>query len=146
MLRQTVFFLYLCAISIAGYGADIYKWVDEKGVTHFGDTPPDASRIKPKKLDLIVHEPTNAERRDADAKAARDKARSAIPEEPSTAPQVVTMPSPPPRSMSAQDQYELNMKKYRESQDCFGPYITAGGGIKAEAFEHCTDMKEPKRP
>lgn len=35
-------------------------------------------------------------------------------------------------------------RKYRESQACFAPYRLADGGIKAEAFKHCTELKQPE--
>ena len=39
---------------------------------------------------------------------------------------------------------ELAWKKYRESQACFAPYILVNGGVKAEAFKHCTEIKQPE--
>lgn len=35
-------------------------------------------------------------------------------------------------------------EKYRESQACFAPYILVNGGVKAEAFKHCTEVKQPE--
>lgn len=35
-------------------------------------------------------------------------------------------------------------KKYRENQACFAPYRLVNGGVKAEAFKHCKDMKQPE--
>lgn len=39
--------LLLCA---GGASAQMYKWVDAKGVTHFGDRPPPASKTKPREV------------------------------------------------------------------------------------------------
>ena len=35
-------------------------------------------------------------------------------------------------------------KKYKESEACFAPYRLVNGGIKAEAFKHCTEVKQPE--
>lgn len=35
-------------------------------------------------------------------------------------------------------------KKYKKSQACFAPYRLVNGGIKAEAFKHCTEVKQPE--
>lgn len=32
---------FLAALSTQAYATKLYKWVDEKGVTHYGETPPD---------------------------------------------------------------------------------------------------------
>ena len=39
---------------------------------------------------------------------------------------------------------EEQKRLYRESERCFAPYRTANGGIKAEAFQKCKEMKEPQ--
>jgi hypothetical protein len=52
-----------------------------------------------------------------------------------------------PKPMSAAEKKarcEKEWKKYRESEACFAPYRLANGGIKAEAFKHCTEIKQPK--
>jgi hypothetical protein len=33
---------------------------------------------------------------------------------------------------------------YRESQECFGPFHTVGGGLKPEAFDHCNEIPSPE--
>lgn len=35
-------------------------------------------------------------------------------------------------------------RKYRESAACFAPYKLVNGGVKAEAFKHCTVVKQPE--
>jgi hypothetical protein len=39
---------------------------------------------------------------------------------------------------------EEQKRAYRESERCFAPYRTANGGIKAEAFQKCKEVKEPQ--
>lgn len=35
-------------------------------------------------------------------------------------------------------------REYRESQACFAPYRLANGGVKAEAFKYCKEVKQPE--
>ncbi len=42
------------AIAAAGAGAQVYKWVDDKGQTHYGQQPPPTSVAIPKKLDIAL--------------------------------------------------------------------------------------------
>jgi hypothetical protein len=34
-------------------------------------------------------------------------------------------------------------KRYRASQRCFARYRLANGGVRAEAFQHCKEVKQP---
>ena len=34
-------------------------------------------------------------------------------------------------------------RRYLESQACFAPYRLANGGLDAEAFRHCSEVKDP---
>lgn len=52
----------------------IYKWVDDKGVTHFSQTPPD--KLDSKRLDVRTA-PADTPATDAKAKAAEAKAAEA---------------------------------------------------------------------
>ncbi len=38
---------------------------------------------------------------------------------------------------------EEEWKRYRESQKCFAPYAKDGGGVRGDAFEHCTEVSQP---
>jgi len=73
-----------------GFAADIYKWVDDKGVTHYSQQPPvdkqvktlDSTAIEPGKIGTVAPvkreatpEPSQAEQ-DAAAIKARDQAQA----------------------------------------------------------------------
>ena len=45
MKLQAALGLFLCAATAS---AQVYKWVDAKGVTHYGDTPPAAGKVERK--------------------------------------------------------------------------------------------------
>lgn len=42
------------AAATASAGAQVYKWVDDKGQTHYGQQPPLAPVVAPKKLDIAL--------------------------------------------------------------------------------------------
>jgi hypothetical protein len=61
------------------------------------------------------------------------------------APVVPSVSTPKPLSAAEKKaRCEKEWKKYRESQACFAPYRLANGGLKAEAYKHCTEIKQPE--
>lgn len=54
-MRNTALLILACSLSTAAY-AETYKWVDEKGVTHYTDKPPppNAKKVEQKKLQESV--------------------------------------------------------------------------------------------
>lgn len=135
-------------------GADIYRWVDDQGRTHLSDVVPDRYRDAATRIDSRQFELTPEQRREAEERAARDTSRASKPEpgvpapsEPQT-PAPEASPSPPVKRpverVTATTTCEAWWRLYRESQECFGPYHTVGGGIKPEAFEHCHEIPSPE--
>lgn len=50
--RRFLFALSLCAACLAtSVAAQVYKWVDEKGVTHYSESPPEQAKDRAKKID-----------------------------------------------------------------------------------------------
>jgi hypothetical protein len=91
--------------------------------------------------------PTDAQRQDAVARAAKDKADAeslATQRSKSTRPPSDPVPRPVVASDDAKaKQYEADKKKYKESEACFAPYRSAAGSISPEAFQHCVEVREP---
>lgn len=54
-MRTHILLASLLALALPA-AADMYKWVDEKGVTHYSETPPPEG-TKAKKLDLVPSPP-----------------------------------------------------------------------------------------
>ncbi len=78
----------------AGYSADAYKWVDEKGVTNYGEKPPASRQAKPVNTNPGAVIETGGQ---FNQKAAAEKRRSG--EDPQK-PQVATAPAPVPTASS----------------------------------------------
>jgi hypothetical protein len=39
---------------------------------------------------------------------------------------------------------EEQKKRFMESQACFAKFRLANGGLRPEAFQHCTEVKQPR--
>lgn len=51
MMKTLLLFLCMLTLSATCLAAGAWKWVDEKGVTHYGDAPPPASATKVQPVD-----------------------------------------------------------------------------------------------
>ena len=139
-----VFASMSASMSAATFGADIFKWVDEKGRIQYGESVPAKYAKSATKIDPgeIQPQATEAQRQEAAASAAKDKADA----------QSLTSRTEntdkPPRSVSASTdnstaRCEAERKKFRDSEACFQQYRTPSGAIVREAFQHCVEVKEP---
>jgi ABC-type sugar transport system substrate-binding protein len=136
-------------------GATVYRWVDKQGKTHFGDSVPSEYAQVAKPVPVRAAAPTVEEQRQARERAAAllAKARGIGAASPASA-SSASAAAPSARAPSVAPKRPVNgpdeqtdcdtwRRLYRESLDCFGPYRTARGSTKAEAFEHCTPVDEP---
>lgn len=134
--------------------ADIYRWVDEQGRTHLSDVVPERYLDSATRTDARVHELTPEQRREAEERTARDRlyatppapAVSVPPTSPATAPLATPVPpvKRPVERVTVSTSCITWWRLYRESQECFGPFRTVGGGIKSEAFDHCNEIPSPE--
>lgn len=145
----------LCAAAVEA--AEIYRWTDKQGQAHFSDVvPPEYKNVaKP----MTVAPPASLEDQDrAVERAANERYRAAPAPAPAPAPAIASPRSAsssvlpatappaskrPPMAPAADTDCDTWRRLYRESLACFGPYRTARGGTKAEAFDHCTPVTEP---
>ena len=159
MVRKVAAALLFGSFALSTPAAEIYKWSDENGQTQYGHSVPGAYRGNARPIDVKLLQPTDAQRREAEARLARDKDRAASmmkqriasqeqPKPQIAAPQVASqIPRAgatvrPARSGEGRAQCEAEWKRFTESQDCFAPYRTRYG-IKAEAFKYCVEVPQP---
>lgn len=134
-------------LALAGVAhAELFKWVDENGKTHYGDRVPERYQKQQKAL-KVEKSPSQAdrdaavqrnrkERNAADAlKAQREAKAEALGKPPKPA-----AAATPPNETACQKEWRV----FLESKTCFQPFRTATGGIRAEAYEHCKEVAEPK--
>ena len=144
--------LLLGALPCALYAGDsIYRWVDEQGAVHYGDTVPDkykdnATR-KPELKDHPVIDVTEtveqrkAKQRALDILDGEPEPNAQSPAPPANPDTAATPAAPAPGDLSCEQQWE----QYNASQACFAQYRNANGSIRAEAFQKCTAVSEPPR-
>lgn len=125
------------------YGVDIYRWVDENGRVQFADTAPPASRKPVTRMDSRPYELSPEQRREAEARAAREKAQALEnPQYKAAETPAVAAPSPKasqqagPPAIAGKDCASLR-RRFQESSECFAPFFNVNGSIKADAFETC---------
>lgn len=105
--------------------AQVYKWVDESGKTHFGDSPPPQAKGL-KQVELKGVYISQEQRQEAEDRAARARAQAAVPPK-------ATAPLPPPPQLTFQQQ----MADYRQSQECFSQFRNVNGSLRQQAYEVC---------
>lgn len=149
--RATTWFTAIALMSSSGaFATVVYRWVDEHGRTHVSDVVPDKYRRSAKPVNLGSYEPSPENRQQAEEQAARDKAAAARAptaqaEKPSQAASAVSAPATrrPAQGVDSKTDCATWRRLYQESLACFGPYRTANGGIKPEAFDACTVIPSP---
>ena len=127
---------------------DIYRWVDENGKVHVSDVVPERYKKTAKRIDSTQFEASEADRRAAEDRAAADRARESA----SAAKGVAAAATAPPPSQQAakpklasESECEAAHRQYKESMDCFAPFINDNGKTRAEAFAKCTSVPDPSQ-
>lgn len=151
MKRTTVSLLALgLLVSSATLATVVYRWVDEGGRTHMSDVVPEKYRRSARPVELGPYEVSPDARKQAEERAARDKAAATtnLPVHGAKAPQAAsvasTIPSRrPSQAVTSTTDCATWRRLYQESMDCFGPYRTTRGGIKPEAFDNCNVIPSP---
>ena len=146
MARFVALILFI-ALSSATYAAEVFRWVDEKGEVHYGDSVPERYKQKAKKLDSAGPAVTSEQRKEAEARLAREKAAvesmSKARESNSSGSQPGAAAAPNSKRAAGDAGCAEQMKKYQESLACFDAYRNANGSIKAEASKNCAQVQQP---
>ncbi|WP_076593330.1 DUF4124 domain-containing protein [Herminiimonas arsenitoxidans] len=152
MKNKIAVFISCVLLTSVVYAADIYRWVDGNGRVYFSDTVPERYKGVATKVDTSDSELTASQRQDAAERAAREKAIVERAEDERSAP---ARPSGAimgePSSVSKrQFDCERMQREYRESQECFAPYVIRGrngkrrpGAVREEAFLYCKSVPDP---
>ena len=112
--------------------AEIYKWVDDRGRTHFGEAPPEKYR---KSAAPVATPPVNTIEgkvlgKGRDREAGESGSASAA------------TPPPEPR-LSEAEQCARAHERFSASQACFARYRNANGSLKADAADKCEAIAQP---
>lgn len=127
----------------------ICRWVDENGQVQFSDVVPDrytniVTCTHSQPIELSVEQRAANER----AKRRTDKISSPATAASSAAPLQSIAPQPdakqPAERITDSTDCPTWRRLYDESGACFAPFRTAGGGVKAEAFDKCNEVPSPE--
>ena len=150
MKHGAVAFVIACAAALAAHAADIYVWTDENGKTHLADSVPAKYRKSAVRIDSSQFELTADQQREAAAaRAALEKKADAVPAPaPSPSPPVrpgaaPTSRAPAPIGPPSAGECEALQREYRESLECFAPFVNANGSLKPGAFAACKSVVNP---
>ena len=122
----------------------IKRWVDERGVTHYGDSlPPQPVRDVTELPE--AQQPSAADQARGQADLARYRQQLQTPPAPPPAPASAPASAPqqqPTGPLTCAQQWA----RYDAAYACMNPYRMARGGIRPEAFEKCPVVTEPGCP
>ena len=116
------------ALALApGAHADVYKWTDANGTTHYSDAAPGPAQR------ITLHD-----------NKANPRGDAPLTPRPETLTPLATTTSgpgdtPPPPAPTRGDR----LASYHASQECFAPFRNANGSVKPEAFSVCSVVKDP---
>jgi hypothetical protein len=143
----------ILAVALTANATIIYRWVDEKGRTHISDVVPEKYKESATRVDSGQYEVSPEQTREAERNARKLKARAEEAEKrrvnaqasaPRSTASAASASRRPAQSATESTDCDTRWRLYRESEDCFGPYRTVGGGIKPEAFDKCKPIPSPE--
>ena len=156
--RPTIAALAVTALTLlpaASVATPLCRWVDETGRTQISDLVPEKYRRAATCSDSQSYELTPEQRRQAERRAAEDKARARPPA--ASAPRARESNASGPAAPASQPKVKRPTevvdsstdcktwwRLYDESAECFGPFRTTRGAIKPEAFESCNEIPSPE--
>ena len=128
-------------------GNPIYRWVDEAGKVHYGDTVPDRYKDNATRKPELKEHPVIDVEGTAKEQQARQRAREVIDVEPDNVQPAAAPPAnsnTPAVSENTTDMTcEEQWTRYNASQACFAPFRMANGAIRPEAFDNCVAVPQP---
>jgi hypothetical protein len=151
--------LLMLGVGVAN-AATTYNWIDKQGTPHFSNVVPDEYKGAAVSVDQSAERPLPRElHRSTMRKSAHQADAAKAPEVPTKASGAVSVSQETPpkadkraagrpakrpaKAPSADTDCETWQRLFQESGECFAPFRVVGGGIKKEAFEHCTPVVAP---
>ncbi|RBA25107.1 DUF4124 domain-containing protein [Herminiimonas fonticola] len=151
MTTKMAFLFVSSMLFSTAYATIIYQWVDESGRTQISDTVPTRYKDVATKVDTSASHVSEKQRQEALERVAREKkqveaanrARAAAAAAAKAAEQPLEPKSAAPVIDSKTADCEQLMRAYRESQECFAPFMRVEGGTREEAYKYCTPVADP---
>ena len=132
------------------HAMDIYRWVDDAGQTHMSDVVPEKYKAVAKRIDSKKFDISDADRLQAQDRAAKDKLLTERkPSDVVAEPTVLNDPklanpklAPPMPQGTCSQKWDA----YYSSQECFAPFTVRsryGNIIRPEGFQQCQIVESP---
>lgn len=145
-IKSIVISTALCSFGLPAHSLDIYRWVDDVGKIHMADVVPEKYRTTAKLVSYRRDNVSDAERQNAEARAASNK-RPLVPEQVNATTQPTIVNAPRPVQMGQQLTCTQKWDEYYRSQECFAPYMirqgSGGSLLRPEAYQYCQEIKTP---
>jgi Domain of unknown function (DUF4124) len=138
MLMKIVIFMAAFFCSTLGYSGEIYRWTDARGQIHYGDVVPDSQKRNSKVIRLTGTLVKGIQLPQSGAWNPKDS-YSPILKSGNSA-----VPDPTVAITKVKNTCEEQWKKFHDSWACFNPYRNSGGSVKSEAYQHCSEVKQPE--
>jgi hypothetical protein len=140
-------YLMLC-IALLPYGsanAQVSKWTDETGVTHYGDVVPEKYKRTAKPVAIRDDAPSQTQVKEAEARLGKLKATALASPSAQSAPSPASVSAPKSSEARGSLSCDELWKQYEASYACFDPYRMGNGVLRPEAFEKCQEIKPPDK-
>ncbi|MEC5385799.1 DUF4124 domain-containing protein [Uliginosibacterium sp. H3] len=137
---KTRYLALACAMSIATGSAAgaVYKWVDERGVTQYGDVVPEKYAEKSKKADVINTNPTSLDQSAAQRRRAQDQREVDRLEATPKSSSIKNDNKTAGNASDCQRQWDI----YASSTACFSRYRLPNGNLRSGA-SNCPEVPAP---
>lgn len=148
-MTPKIAFLLSCSMLFStAHATTIYQWVDENGRTQLSDTVPPRYKDVATKVDTSASRVSEKQRQEALERVAREKEQiEAAKRARDAAAKASDQPAKPNSAAPVVDNKssdcEQLMRAYRESQECFAPFMRVEGGTREEAYKYCTPVADP---
>jgi Domain of unknown function (DUF4124) len=137
--------LIACAAH-AVHAAEIYRWVDETGKTHFSDTVPAQHKKSAQLMDTRSSELSESQRKELLERRSKTREKDQAPIRPrpgQVLPDGQVLVLPKTEQTDNPKGCKALRKEYDDSLACFGRYVNANGSTKAEGYKLCKVVMDP---
>lgn len=160
MIKKLILLILVAFVS--NTSAEVYTWIDENGVKHFGDKIPEKYQQQAKDVKINTRQPTPEEVEAASDRIKRMKSVRLPGAQHSNKREVRRKQT---KKKEYNSEYERQMAEYRESQACFAKcskrnsphsrhvrtpdgglqYIPGNAGLDNSACGHCKSVTLPEK-
>lgn len=149
MTTKMAFLLVGSMLFSTAHASTIYQWVDENGRTQISDTVPPRYKDVANQVDTSASRVSEKQRQEALERVAREKAQVEAANRARTEAEAAnaadkSAETKTTRPVVGKDaDCEQLMRAYRESQECFAPFMRVDAGTREEAYKYCTPVADP---